>query len=181
MSKIARVPVPIPEGVTVEITGQNVVVRGPKGELTHEIHPTVTAVVEDGQIVTSVQSEKDRKFRGLTRTLLANMVEGVTQGYEKKLHVIGVGFDAQVSGQKLNLSLGFSHKIHFDLPAGIAAATEKDPKGHSIITLTGIDKQLVGETAAKIRALRKPEPYKGKGVRYFGENIKLKPGKAAAK
>jgi large subunit ribosomal protein L6 len=153
----------------------------PKGTLSYTALEGVSVVLEDNVITVSVADDSIRNLWGLTRTLVNNMVVGVSEGYTIKLHILWVGFGAKVNGQKLGLSLGFSHPVDFDLPQGIAATVEKDPKGNDIITLTWIDKQLIGETAAKIRKLKKPEPYKGKGIRYFGEQIKLKAGKAAKK
>ncbi|MEI7477863.1 MAG: 50S ribosomal protein L6 [bacterium] len=132
-------------------------------------------------IVVTIDTQDKKNLRGLTRTLVQNMIVGVSEGYEKKLIILGVGFTAKIAGQKIVLALGFSHPVEFALPKGIAAVAEKDPKGNDIITLTGIDKQLIGETAATLKKLKTPEPYKGKGIRYFGETIKLKAGKAAKK
>ena len=129
----------------------------------------------------SIDDPKNVAFWGLTRSLVANMVEGVAKGFEKKLQVLGVGYNAKVQGRTLILNLGYSHPINHELPQGIDAVVEKDPKGNDMVVITGIDKQLVGEQAAKIRSYRKPEPYKGKGVRYFGEHIKMKAGKTASK
>lgn len=181
MSKIGKKTITVPQGVTVTINGQHVEVKGPKGTLSYTALEGVSVVLEDNVITVSVADDSIRNLWGLTRTLVNNMVVGVSEGYTIKLHILWVGFGAKVNGQKLGLSLGFSHPVDFDLPQGIAATVEKDPKGNDIITLTWIDKQLIGETAAKIRKLKKPEPYKGKGIRYFGEQIKLKAGKAAKK
>lgn len=179
MSKVGKKPVTLPEGVEVLLNGKDLTVKGPKGELKYTLLDGVNLKVEEKEIIVSVDSPDLSKFWGLTRALVANMVEGVSQGYEKKLHIIGVGYGAQLSGKNLVLSLGLSHKVDFPIREGIDAKVEQDPKGNAIVTLSGIDKQLVGEVAAKIKSLRKPEPYKGKGIRYFGEEIKLKPGKAA--
>ncbi len=179
MSKVGKKPVVIPEGVEVVLNGKDLTVKGPKGELKYVLLDGVNLKIEEKEIIVSVDNADLNKFWGLTRALVANMVEGVSQGYEKKLHIIGVGYGAQLSGKTLVLSLGLSHKVEFPIIDGIDAKVEQDPKGNAIVTLSGIDKQLVGEVAAKIKALRKPEPYKGKGIRYFGEEIKLKPGKAA--
>ena len=181
MSKIGKLPIAIPAGVEVTITNNLVKVKGPKGELEYQTLDCITLKQEENTIVVAVDTKDNRKFWGLTRTLIANMIEGVVNGYEKKLHIIGVGYGAQVQGNKIILSLGLSHKAEFELPTGVTASVEQDPKGNAILTLQSIDKQLVGQVAAKIRDLRKPEPYKGKGIRYFGEEIKLKPGKAAKK
>ncbi len=181
MSKIGKKLIVIPEGVEVVVDGAVVRVKGPKWELSETLLDGVSVAVADATIAVSVDSEEKRNLWGLYRSLIANMVVGVSEGYEKKLHVIGVGYGAQVQGQKLVLSLGYSHKIDFVLPDIISASVEQDSKGNAIITLQSIDKQLIGQAAAKIRDLRRPEPYKGKWVRYFGEEVKLKPGKAAAK
>ncbi len=181
MSKIGKLPIVIPEGVEITIADRNVKVKGPKWELTYDVLDCVTLKKEDTTLVVSVDSEENNKFWGLTRSLIANMVEWVTKGYEKKLHIIGVWFWAQVQGKKIILSLGYSHKINFDLPETVDARAEQDPKWDTILTLTSIDKQLLWEVTAKIRDFRKPEPYKGKGVRYFGEEVKLKAGKTAKK
>jgi large subunit ribosomal protein L6 len=181
MSKIGKKSISIPEGVEVVVDNSVVRVKGPKWELSEKLLDGVSVAIADGVITVSVDSEEKRKFWGLYRSLIANMVVGVTEGYEKKLHIIGVGYGAQAQWQKLVLSLGYSHKIDFNLPASISGSVEQDAKGNAIVTLQSIDKQLIGQVAAQIRDLRKPEPYKGKWVRYFGEEIKLKPGKAAAK
>lgn len=180
MSKIGKKPIQIPEWVEVTLDKQVVKVKGPKGDLEYTLLKGVKVDVKEWEVHISTTGDDDlNKFWGLTRSLVANMVEGVSQGYEKKLHIIGVGYWAQLAGKKLTLSLGLSHKVDFELPAEIDGKVDQDPKGNSVVTLSGIDKQLVGEVAAKIKLLRKPEPYKGKGIRYFGEEIKLKPGKAA--
>lgn len=181
MSKIGKKIIEIPAGVELQINGSTVVVKGPKWELSHTFAPWVIIAVEDNKAITSVETEDQRNLRGLSRTLLANMIEGVTNGYEKKLLIMGVGFSVKLEGKKFTFALGFSHKIDFDVPQNIDAKVEQDPKGNFIITLTCIDKQYIWEYAAKIKALRPPEPYKGKGIRYFGEVIKLKAGKAAKK
>lgn len=162
MSKIGKNPVLIPEGVTVTVDNNIVVVKGPKGELSQELQPCVQVKIDDGAVALSVASENDWKYRGLSRTLVSNMIQGVTEEYIKKLLIIGVGYNAQVQGDKIILSLGFSHKINFPLPQGIDASTEQDSKGNHIIILKSIDKQLVGQVAAKIRGIKPPEPYKGK-------------------
>ncbi len=180
MSRIGKQPVKIPSGVTVDATEQHVKVKGPKGELEFTFHPRVTIKVDgDTVVVTRASEEKvDRSLHGVTRTLIANMVEGVSKGYSKQLEIQGVGYRAQLAGSKLTLFLGFSHTIEFPAPKGITLSI--DPEKKNIITVAGIDKQLVGETAAKIREYKKPEPYKGKGIRYVGEHVQRKAGKAAA-
>lgn len=181
MSKIGKKPILLPNGVTVTIDNSVVSVKWSKGNLSYTLLSGVTASVEENTVVVAVDSDEIWNLWGLTRTLIQNMVTGVSEWYTKKLHILWVGFGAKSAWQKLNLSLGFSHPVEFALPTGISATVEKDPKGNDIITLTWIDKQLVGETAAKIRKLKEPEPYKGKGIRYIDETIKLKAGKAAKK
>lgn len=175
MSRIGKLPIVIPPGVSVAVNGRQVEVTGPKGQLSLVLHDHVRLDQESGQARVSVQSpdaQSDRALWGLTRMLVANMITGVTAGYAKKLEINGVGFKAQVNGQTLVLNLGFSHPVEFPIPAGIVIAVEKN-----VITVSGIDKQLVGETAATIRALKKPEPYKGKGIKYADEIIRRKAGK----
>ncbi len=181
MSKIGKKVIEIPAGVELQINGSCVKVKGPKWELSHTFAPWVTIAVEENKAITSVENEDQRNLRWLSRTLLSNMIVGITQGYEKKLLVMWVGYAVKMEGKKFILSLGLSHKVNFDIPQTVEAKVEQDPKGNYIITLAGIDKQYLGEYAAKLKALKKPEPYKGKGIRYFDEVIKLKPGKAAKK
>ncbi len=177
MSRIGKLPVPVPSGVDVSIDGSVVTVKGPKGTLTHSVAAPI--VVEKGEGVLDVKRPDDeresRSLHGLTRTLVNNMVVGVTEGYEKKLEIVGVGYRVLSKGPtQLEFQLGYSHPIIFDAPEGITFAVE----GPTKLGVQGIDKQLVGEVAANIRKLRKPEPYKGKGVRYAGEHIRRKVGKA---
>jgi large subunit ribosomal protein L6 len=182
MSRIGKQPVTIPQGVTIEKSGvNNLRVKGPKGELSFEFHPRISFKIEDGVITCTrgTESKQDRSLHGLSRTLVSNMVEGVTKGFEKKLEVIGVGFRVAVQGNKLTLNIGLSHPVEYTIPQGIKIEIDKEKK--NIVIITGADKQMVGEVAAKIRSYRKPEPYKGKGIRYFGEQITRKAGKAAAK
>jgi large subunit ribosomal protein L6 len=176
MSRIGKSPINIPDGVSVELKGSKVTVKGPKGELSQEIRPEVAVVEKEGQLRLSVKSniKEGSAYWGLTRALLQNMVTGVTEGYEKKLELVGVGYRASPAAEGISLTLGYSHPVEFKRPEGI----ELEVVDNKNITVKGIDKQLVGQTAAKIRALRKPEPYKGKGIRYAGEVIKIKPGKA---
>jgi large subunit ribosomal protein L6 len=176
MSRIGKVPVNIPDGVKVAIDGQSVSVTGPKGSLGIELKPEIEAVVDGSAVVVRKKGESRaaRELYGLSRTLIANMVEGVSKGFEKKLEIVGVGYRAAVQGKVLNLSLGFSHPVLYDLPEGISVNVENQTQ----VTVSGIDKQLVGQVAAEIRAFRKPEPYKGKGVKYADEVIKRKAGKA---
>lgn len=179
MSKIGKLPIAIPAGVTVSQDKGIITVKGPKGELQQNIRPEVTVEITDADIQCSIASDDHKNFWGLTRTLIANMIEGVTQGYQKKLIVIGVGYDAKVQGSVLNLNLGFSHPVDYTLPETVTASVEKNPKGHAIVTLQSPNKQLLGQVAAEIRSKRPPEPYKGKGVRYDYEIVRLKPGKSA--
>ncbi|HXH76889.1 50S ribosomal protein L6 [Nocardioides sp.] len=178
MSRIGKLPIPVPSGVDVAIDEATVTVKGPKGTLSHTVaNPIVVAKNDDG--VLEVKRPDDdrvsRSLHGLTRTLIHNMVVGVTDGYEKKLEIVGVGYRVLPKGPtQLEFQLGYSHSIVFDAPEGITFTTE----GPTKLGVVGIDKQLVGEVAAKIRKLRKPEPYKGKGVRYSGEHIRRKVGKA---
>ncbi len=181
MSKIGKKVIEIPAGVELHINGSTVNVKGPKGQLTHTFVKGVSINVEGTQAITAVENEDQWNLRGLSRTLLANMIEWVTKWYEKKLLVMWVGYAVKMEGKKFVFSLGFSHKVNFDIPQGIEAKVEQDAKGNYIITLNGIDKQYLGEYAAKVKALKKPEPYKGKWIRYSDEYIKLKPGKAAKK
>lgn len=181
MSRIGKNPVTVPSGVTVTINGSHVSVKGPKGELSREFHPNMKIELAEGQLTVSRPNDLklNRSLHGLTRTLLSNMVEGVTKGYEKQLEILGVGYRAAVGGSKLTLSLGFSHPIEFDIPKGITIELDKEKK--NILIIRGFDKELLGETAANIRGFRPPEPYKGKGIRYLGEYVAQKAGKAAGK
>jgi large subunit ribosomal protein L6 len=176
MSRIGRLPIQVPSGVNVAIDGRQVTVTGPKGELSRQLHPDMSVRQEDGTLVVERPSEQKvhKQLHGLTRTLVANMVEGVTNGYRKGLEITGVGYRAQKIGDKLQLSLGYSHPVEITPPAGISFELENPTH----LAVVGIDKQLVGEIAAKVRATRKPEPYKGKGVRYAGEQVRRKAGKA---
>ena len=177
MSRIGKLPVPVPSGVDVAIEGPVVTVKGPKGTLSHTVAAPITVEKNDG--ILDVRRPDDdrisRSLHGLTRTLVNNMVVGVTDGYEKKLEIVGVGYRVQAKGPTaLEFALGFSHPVVVEPPAGITFAVETPTR----FSVSGIDKQLVGETAANIRKIRKPEPYKGKGVRYSGEHIRRKVGKA---
>lgn len=176
MSRIGRVPIEIPAGVTVVADGQAVSVKGPKGELALTVANPIEVKIEDGQVlVTRPDDERaSRSLHGLTRTLIANQIIGVTTGYSKGLEIVGTGFRVQAKGASLEFALGYSHSITVDPPAGISFAVE----GNTKLTVHGIDKQAVGEVAANIRKLRKPEPYKGKGVRYAGEVVRRKAGKS---
>jgi len=179
MSRIGRLPISIPSDVQVSVVNGSVEVQGPKGHLVLDVHPVMRVRVEDGKVLCDrpTNQKPHRALHGLTRALIANMVRGVTQGFEKKLELAGVGYRAQVQGQTLTLSLGYTNPVVFMVPPDIKATLE----GTTLITVSGIDKQRVGEVAAKIRGLRPPEPYKGKGVKYVGERIRRKAGKAGAK
>lgn len=169
-------PIIIPSGVKVSVEGNLVKVSGPKGELSRQVNPEMSIRVDDGKLLVLRPSDDKvhRSLHGLTRTLLANMVEGVTKGFEKNLEIVGVGYRAEKAGDKLMLRIGFSHPVEVAPPPGIAL----DVEGGTKIKVSGIDKELVGEVAAKIRAIRPPDNYKGKGIRYLGEQVRLKPGKA---
>ncbi len=179
MSRIGKEPITLPSGVKVEIEGTRVKVSGAKGALERDCRPEIEIEQKEGQVFFKPKgnSKRIRSFWGMTRTLIRNMVQGVEQGFEKKLVVEGVGYRAKVAGKTLTLSVGYSNPVEFSLPEGIAADVDKNNQ----ITVTGIDKELVGQTAAKIRDVRKPEPYKGKGIRYIDEHIVRKVGKAGAK
>ncbi|MFZ1687001.1 MAG: 50S ribosomal protein L6 [Flavobacteriales bacterium] len=184
MSRIGKAPISIPKGVQISISDKNLVtVKGPKGTLTQNVDPTITVKEEDGIINLSRPSDAKphRAMHGLYRALIANMVKGVTEGYVIQQELVGVGYRATAKGQRLDLSLGFSHNIAFELPAEIKVTAAQEKGKNPIIRLESVDKQLVGAVAAKIRGLRKPEPYKGKGVRFVGELVRRKAGKAAGK
>ena len=184
MSRIGKKPVVAPNGVTISVGKDNVVtVKGPKGELKQTIDRDIAFEVKDGQITFARPTDqiRHRAMHGLYRSLISNMVKGVTDGFERKLELIGVGFKAANQGNVLDLALGYSHNIIFEVPKELKVATEQLKGQNPIITLEGIDKQLIGQVAAKLRSLRKPEPYKGKGVRYVGEVVRKKAGKAAGK
>src|SRR5262245_24878171 len=176
MSRIGRLPITIPSNVDVTIEGRELTVKGPKGTLNRTLHPDMSVAKEDGTIVVSRPTEQKthKQLHGLTRTLVNNMVVGVTDGYRKGLEITGVGYRATLNGQKLTLNLGYSHPIEIDPPQGISFEVETPTR----LAVVGIDKELVGQVAAQVRATRKPEPYKGKGVRYAGEQIRRKAGKA---
>ncbi|WP_336991137.1 50S ribosomal protein L6 [Leucobacter sp. VD1] len=176
MSRIGKLPITVPGGVDVKIEGQKVTVKGSKGELELVVSEPIRVALEDGQVlVTRPNDEREsRALHGLTRTLINNNIIGVTEGYSKQLEVVGTGYRVQQKGTGLELALGFSHPVNVDAPEGITLAVE----GNTKITVSGISKQAVGEAAANIRKLKKPEPYKGKGIRYAGENVRRKAGKA---
>lgn len=184
MSRIGKKPVTIPQGVTVTVGSDNVVtVKGAKGELKENIDRDITVEVKDGEVTFARPTDqgRHRALHGLYRSLVSNMVKGVTEGYSRKLELVGVGYKAANQGNILDLALGYSHNIIFDIPKELKVATAQEKGQNPTIVLEGIDKQLVGAVAAKIRSLRKPEPYKGKGVKYEGEFIRRKAGKAAGK
>lgn len=181
MSKVGKKPIVLPAGVEVTIDKANIKVKWPKGELSYAYLPGIQIKQEDNALIVSADSEEVWNLWGLTRTLVANMVEGVTNGYQKTLLLTWVGYSVKLEGKKLVFSLGLAHKVNFEVPAEFDVKVEQDAKGNYVITLTGIEKQKLGETAAKIRSLKKPEPYKGKGIRYIDEYVKIKPGKSAKK
>ncbi len=170
----------IPSGLTVTVSGNKVTVKGSKGELSYELLPEVSVKVEGSEVIIERKEDTDagRARHGLTRALIANMVKGVDQGFSKQLELIGVGYKAAIKGKNLQLQLGFSHPVDFPIPAGVEVT--QDEKNKNLLTLKGIDKQLVGQVASNLRALRPPEPYKGKGIRYVDEVVRRKVGKAAA-
>ena len=184
MSRIGKKPVSVPKGVTVTVGSDNVItVKGPKGELKQAVDRDIKVEVKDGEVVFVRPTDqiRHRALHGLYRSLTSNLVKGVTEGYSRKLELIGVGFKAASQGNVLDLSLGYSHNIIFEIPKELKVATAQEKGQNPIISLEGIDKQLIGQVAAKLRSLRKPEPYKGKGVRYVGEVVRKKAGKAAGK
>ncbi len=180
MSRIGKKPIPIPKGVSVKIGAGAVEVQGPKGKLRQPVPPGILFAQDDGTIIASLEREGDdslRKFHGLARSLVANAVAGVTEGFKKELDIVGVGYRAELKGKQVHFALGYSHPVVFDIPSGIEIAVDKQTH----IVVTGADRQLVGQVAANIRRMRKPDPYKQKGVRYTGEVLKKKVGKTGAK
>ncbi|MPZ73627.1 MAG: 50S ribosomal protein L6 [Nitriliruptorales bacterium] len=178
MSRIGKQPVTVPSGVDISLSGRTLTVKGPKGSLTQRIHPDITVTIGDGEVtVTRPDDEREhRALHGLFRSLIANMVVGVTEGYTRRLEIVGVGYRAALRGSDgLTLQMGFSHPVEFDAPEGVTFEVPSPTR----ITITGTDKQVVGQVAANIRKIRKPEPYKGKGIRYEGEQVRRKSGKAA--
>ena len=175
MSRIANNPVELPKGVEFKQDGTTLRAKGPKGELSMQLHPTVDMKNEDGVLSFAAAGEGATAMAGTMRALVNNMIQGVTEGFERKLNLIGVGYRAQAQGNKLNLQLGFSHPVEFDVPEGVSVETPSQTE----IVIRGADKQKVGQVAAEIRAYRPPEPYKGKGVRYFGERVVMKEAKKA--
>jgi large subunit ribosomal protein L6 len=178
MSRIGKKPIQIPKGVTIDLKDDLLKIKGPKGELERKIHPKVSLQIDDGQILISVEEEgrETRALHGLFGALIANMVTGVSEGFERVLEIVGIGYRAELSGSEVTFHLGYSHPITYELPKGVDAKIEKTK-----ITLASIDKEALGMTAAKIRSFRKPEPYKGKGIKYAEEYIKRKAGKTGAK
>ena len=179
MSRVGRMPIDIPAGVTATLDGQVITVKGPKGELTRTLHPDMKVTVQDNVITVERPNDEknNRALHGLTRALIANMVKGVTEGFKKELEIVGVGYRAQMKGKNLALTLGFSHPLELDAPEGI---TVECPSATQIV-ISGVNNEHVGEFAAKIRGYRLPEPYKGKGIRYVGEHVRRKAGKAGTK
>lgn len=176
MSRIGKLPIPVPKGITVDIQSNEITIKGPKGELHRAFNPAMTIALVDGHIMVTRPNDQKiyRALHGLTRSLIANMVEGVDKGFDKTLDIVGVGYRAQQSGNNLVLQVGYTNTIEISPPAGITLVVE----GANRIKVSGIDKQMVGEIAARIRAVRPPDSYKGKGIRYSGEKVRLKPGKA---
>ncbi len=179
MSRIGRKPIPVPKNVTATVEGQTVKVKGPKGELERRLHPEMAIALDNGNLVVQRPSDEPnhRALHGLTRTLVANMVDGVTKGYSKQLEIIGVGYKAETRPYGLQLALGFSHPVEYRAPKGIKLTAPQPTQ----IIIEGADKELVGQVAAELRSLRPPEPYKGKGIKYQGEQVRRKAGKAGAK
>ncbi len=179
MSRIGKRPVPIPKGVTLAIDGQTVKVKGPKGELSRTVHPEMKLAMEEGHLTVARPSDETRHkaLHGLTRTLIANMVEGVEKGYQKVLEIQGVGYKAELNKTGLNVVVGYSHPVSYKAPEGITFAVANN----TVVTISGPNKELVGQVAAEIRQIRPPEPYKGKGIRYQGERVRRKAGKTGAK
>jgi large subunit ribosomal protein L6 len=179
MSRIGKKPIPVPKNVTATVDGQTVKVKGPKGELERRLHPEMGIALDNGNIVVSRPSDEanHRALHGLTRTLVSNMVDGVTKGYSKQLEIVGVGYKAETRPYGLQLALGFSHPVEYRAPKGIKLTAPQPTQ----IVIEGPDKELVGQVAAELRSLRPPEPYKGKGIKYQGEQIRRKAGKAGAK
>ncbi len=176
MSRIGKLPIPVPAGVDIKIDGQNIEVKGPKGTLNHVVPAPITIVLQDGTITVARPDDErnSRALHGLTRTLIANQIQGVTEGYTKALEIVGTGYRVTAKGSDIEFALGYSHPILVKAPAGISFTVD----GNTKVSVSGIDKQAVGEVAANLRKLRKPEPYKGKGVRYAGEVVRRKAGKS---
>ena len=183
MSRIGKLPVSIPDGVKIDVSDQNVVtVKGKLGELSQKINKDIKVEINGSEVIVTRPSDSKthKSFHGLSRVLINNMVQGVSAGFEKKLEVIGVGYRAEVKGQLLELNIGYSHAIVLEVPKEVTVEVQQEKRQNAFITLKSFDKQLVGQVAAKVRSFRKPEPYKGKGIRYVGEYVRKKVGKAAA-
>jgi large subunit ribosomal protein L6 len=183
MSRIGKLPIELPKGVTVTVEkGNYVTVKGPKGEIKQQINPDMTIEVNDTEVVLTRPSEQKRHkaLHGLSRALLGNMVEGVSEGYKIEMEMVGVGYRAAVKGSVLEMSVGYSHDIHFQFPKEVQIEAKQEKRGNPMLTITSADKQLIGQVAAKIRSLRPPEPYKGKGIKFVGEHIRRKAGKSAS-
>jgi large subunit ribosomal protein L6 len=184
MSRIGKAPITLPKGVDINISNGNLVtVKGPKGTLTQQVDPELSITIENGVLVVTrpTEQKRHRAMHGLYRALINNMVFGVTEGYTVKQELVGVGYKATNDGNILDLTLGFSHHIYFQVPMELKVKTETEKGKNPIITLEGSDKQLIGQVAAKLRSLRKPEPYKGKGIKFVGEQLRRKAGKTASK
>ena len=181
MSRIGKLPISIPAGVTVTLKDDVVTVKGPKGELSQYVNPLISVVVEDGHIILSRQSDEkqERAFHGLYRSLINNMVVGVSEGYKKELELVGVGYRASNQGNIIELALGYTHSIFIQLPPEVKVETKSERNKNPLIILESCDKQLLGQVCSKIRSFRKPEPYKGKGIKFVGEEIRRKSGKSA--
>jgi large subunit ribosomal protein L6 len=183
MSRIGKLPIEIPEGVTIDIANDNTVtVKGPQGELAQKVDPDIKLDIKEGilEVARPTDQKRHKALHGLYRSLLYNMVEGVSKGFTIEQEVVGVGYKAEAKGQILELSLGYSHDIHFKLPKEVKVEAKTERRSNPIITLKSADKQLIGQVAAKIRSLRPPEPYKGKGIKFVGEQLRRKAGKSAA-
>jgi large subunit ribosomal protein L6 len=179
MSRVGKKPIPIPDKAKIAYSGKTITVEGEKGKLQREIHPLVDLAIEDKEIKVEMKqpNRESHAIQGLTRTLIANMITGVTDGYERKLEINGIGYRAEVSGKSIILNIGYSQPVEYPVPEGVTASVDKN----NVIKLSGIDKELLGHSAATIRRLRPPEPYKGKGIKFAGERIQRKAGKAGAK
>jgi large subunit ribosomal protein L6 len=183
MSRIGKLPISIPEGVTVTVDKNNIVtVKGPKGELSQEVKGGIEVKIEENEItlIRPSETKEQRSMHGLYRSLVNNMVVGVSTGYKIDLELVGVGYRADANGQMLELSIGYSHNIYFELPKEVKVTAKTEKRSNPFVTLESCDKQLIGQVAAKIRSMRKPEPYKGKGIKFVGEVIRRKAGKSAA-
>lgn len=183
MSRIGILPITIPQGVTIDVDGNNLAtVKGPKGELHQQIDPSLKVKVEEDQLMVDRPNDeiRSKSMHGLYRSLLNNMVTGVSEGYTIQLELVGVGYRAEAKGQVLELSLGYSHDIHFRIPEEVKVEAKTERRSNPVVTLTSADKQLIGQVAAKIRSFRPPEPYKGKGIKFVGEQLRRKAGKSAA-